>query len=233
MEKGTVKVKWYGYVALLFIILFFSGVFENSEGMLSALDFNNIMGRFGSLGSLEEGAGTLAGNFTGTGGTGARQGFMFGLTLIPGVMLALGVVNVVEHFGGLAAAAKLLSPVLKPIMGIPGITGISLIANLQSSDAAASMTKQLKDDNQITDQERMISVAFQMSAGAMLTNFFGSGVGLFPALEEAGVPILVPIAAMFVFKILGANLMRLYVKFAMKEKYENQAEEQIQASEAK
>ena len=211
------KVKWYGYVALAFIILFFSGVFSDATGPLRALDFDNILGAFGSLGTLEEGAGTLAANFRGVGGNGARDGFLFALTLVPAVLLALGVVKMVEHLDGLKAASKLMNPILKPLLGIPGIGGIGLIASLQSADAGASMIKELADENYINEKERLIFTAFQFSAGGMLTNFLGSGAALFPYLAEVNVPILVPMVVMLVFKFVGANLMRLYLNVFAKE----------------
>ena len=223
MENEKFKVKWTGYIALAAIILFFSGIFQDidPEGpfrWLLAFDFNTILGSFGSLGTVGEGYGiTLASDFRGSGGSGARDGFVFALTLVPAVMLALGAVKMAEHLDGLNAAAKLLSPVLRPLMGIPGITGLGIIGSLQSADAGAAMTKQLHDDKKINNKERMIFVAFQMTAGGTLTNFFGSGPALFPALAEAGVGIGVIISVIFVFKIIGGNLMRLYVKKFVKE----------------
>lgn len=214
MEK---KVKWYGYVSLVFIILFFSGVFSNVEGPLSAMDFNNILGSFGSLGQLEEGTGTLALDFRGTGGSGARDGFLFAFTLVPAILLALGVVKMVEHLDGLKAASKLLNPILKLLMGIPGICGIGLIASLQSADAGSTMIKDLADQKHINEKERLVFTAFQFSAGGMLTNFLGSGAALFPVLADIGIPILVPMGVILVFKFVGANLMRLYLNVFVKE----------------
>lgn len=209
------KVKWTGYLSLVLIILFFSGLFTNSDSILKAIDFNNILGQFGSLGTLEEGGGTLASNFRGTGGSGVRDGFIFALTLVPGVMLALGIVNVVEHLGGLKAAEKILNPLLKPLLGVPGVGGITLIASLQSADAGSSMGKQLKDDNLITEKEKIIFCAFQFSAGGALTNFLGSGPALFGYL--GGVSIIVPLSVIIIFKFVGANLMRLYLNTFVKE----------------
>ena len=51
-------------------------------------------------------------------------------------MLAMGLIEVVEHYGGLKAAQKLMTPILRPILGIPGICGIALVSSLQSTDAA-------------------------------------------------------------------------------------------------
>ena len=146
-EGNDVKVKWYGYIVLIIAILFFSGVFTSFEGPLKALDFTNLAGNFGKLGTLEEGAGSLAANFRGTGGAGAKDAWMFAMTLFPTVMFALGVVKVVEYLDGLKAAQKLLTPLLRPLMGLPGISGLTLIASLQSADAGASMLNTLAEES--------------------------------------------------------------------------------------
>ena len=78
--SGQVTVRWYGYVVLILTILFFSGIFSSAEGPIKALDFTNISGSFGSLGEIAEDAGTLAADFRGTGGSGARDAWLFALT---------------------------------------------------------------------------------------------------------------------------------------------------------
>lgn len=216
LDDNIVEVKWYGYVALIFGILFFSGIFKDVEGPIRALDFSNIVGEFGTLGVLEDGTGTLASSFRGTGGAGVKDGWLFALSLFPTVMFALGIVKVIEHLGGLLAAQKLLTPVLKPLLGIPGIAGLPLIASLQSADAGASMTKNLYDNNQITDKEKNIFISFQFSGAGTITNYLSSGAILFPFLGK--MPIAVPLLIILVLKVFGANLMRLYItKFAKEE----------------
>lgn len=211
--NDVVEVKWYGYAALIFGILFFSGIFKDAEGPIRALDFSNIVGEFGKLGELQDGVGTLASSFRGTGGAGVKDGWLFALSLFPTVMFALGIVKVIEYLGGLAAAQKLLTPILKPLLGIPGIAGLSLIASLQSADAGASMTKNLYDNNQITDKERNVFISFQFSGAGTITNYLSSGAILFPFLGK--IPIAVPLLIILVLKVFGANLMRLYItKFA-------------------
>ena len=118
-----VSVRWYGYIVLILTILFFSGIFSSAEGPIKALDFTNISGSFGSLGEITEDAGTLASDFRGTGGSGARDAWLFALTLVPAVMLALGVVKVVEHLDGLRAAQKLLTHYSCPFWGSPESVG--------------------------------------------------------------------------------------------------------------
>lgn len=203
-KKENVKVGWLGYAAFLFAILVFSGAFSSSEGWLRVFDFNVLNGSFGKIEGAEQSF-----TFRGAGGSGARDGFLFCFELIPAVILALGLVNVVDGLGGLKAAQKLMSPILKPLLGVPGISALANIANMQSTDAAAGMVKELVDAGEVTDQERSVIITYQTSASAFITNYFSSGAAVFGFML---VPIIVPIIVMFVFKIIGANLMRLYLK---------------------
>ena len=199
LESTTekVEVKWYGYVALILGALFFSGIFKDAPGPLKVLDFNNVLGSFGTLGTINDGVGTLAANFRGDGGTGPRDGWLYALTLIPSVMFALGVVRVIDHLDG------------KPLLGLPGFAGLTLIASLQSTDAAASMTKELKDDGYIDEKQKAVFCAFQFSGASAITNFFASGAALFPFIGD--VPIFIPLALILIMKFVGANLLRLYL----------------------
>lgn len=203
-----IKVPWYGYVVFILAILMFSGIFSSTDGPLRALDFNVLNGSFGQI------TGEKAVDFRGAGGSGAKDGFLFALELIPAVILALGLVNVIDGLGGLKAAEKLMTPLLKPLIGVPGISALANIANLQSTDAAAGMVKELVDNKTITDKERSIIIAYQTSGSAFITNYFSSGAATFSILIA---PIIVPIIVIFVFKIVGANLMRLYFKFFVKD----------------
>ena len=212
MEKDNstpkVRVPWYGYAAFLVAVLMFSGLFSSADGPLKALDFNVLCGSFGNISADK------AMNFRGAGGSGAKDGFIFALTLIPAVILALGLVNVIDGLGGLKAAEKIMTPILKPLLGVPGITALANIANMQSTDSAAGMVKELKDNDEITDKERSIIIAYQTSGSATITNYFSSGAAAFAFITA---PIILPIIVIFVFKILGANLMRLYLKFVYKD----------------
>ena len=203
-----IHVPWYGYVSFLIAILMFSVAFSSADGPLKVLDFNVLAGSFGNI------TGEQATNFRGIGGNGAKDGFMFALTLIPAVILALGLVNVIDGLGGLRAAEKLMTPILEPLLGVPGVTALANIANLQSTDAAAGMIKELVDNGKITDKERSIVIAYQTSGSAGLTNYFSSGAATFAIL---GTPIIVPLAVILIFKIVGANLMRLYLKMFYKD----------------
>ncbi|MBR5882635.1 MAG: hypothetical protein IKY97_04045 [Mailhella sp.] len=193
-------VRWTGYVALVFVVLFFSGAFSECTGLLSCLDFTVLNGSFGKI---AEGF-----TFMGKGGSGARHGFLFALSLVPGIMLALGVVEVAERLDALRAAQRLLTPLMRPLMGLPGIAGLALISSMQSSDAGAAMTRELSEKGLITDTEKVIFAAFQYSSGSSITVYLSMGIALFPYLS---VSHLVPLGVILFYKVVGMNLMRLYL----------------------
>ncbi|MHC1762090.1 MAG: nucleoside recognition domain-containing protein [Negativicutes bacterium] len=197
-----------GFFALGFALLFFSGLFSGTKGPLSAMDFATIAGNFGTMKDAAKNT------YAGVGGTGARDGFLFGLGLIPVIMLAMGTIEVVDHLGGLKAAEKLLSPVLRPLLGIPGIAGLALISSFQNTDSGAGMTRLLREENQLTEKERNIFIAFQFSAGAPIANYFSSGAALFSFIT---IPIIIPLMVMFFFKVFGANIMRFYMAKIVRE----------------
>ena len=201
-ETPKLKVGWVGYAAIFLAIILFSGIFSSSVSWFIVCDFNVLNVIFGSISLGADNALYVRV----VGGTGARDGFLFAIELIPAVILALGIVNVIDGLGGLRAAQKLMTPILKPLLGIPGITALASIANMQSTDAAAGMVKELYDQGEITDNERSILIAYQTSASAFITNYFSSGAAVFSFMLA---PIIVPIIVMFVFKIIGGNLMRL------------------------
>lgn len=213
-DLTTNKVRISGYIALVLAIIFFSGLLKDAESFLKFFDFTNVLGSFGKLGTISDDAGKLASNFRGTGGAGARDGWLFALTLTPAVMLALGIVKIVEDLDGLKAAQKLMTPLLRPLMGIPGICGLALVASLQSTDTGGAMTKELYDNGSINDKERLIFCSFQLTAGALLTNYLSSGAALFAFLD---VPILVPLIVVIVFKLISTNIVRIYANHMIKE----------------
>ena len=106
------KVPLSGYIVLVIAIAIFSGLFANAGHGLNIFDFDTLNGKFGTMKSAKA-------TFSGQGGSGARDGFLFAFGLAPGVMLAMGLIEVVEHYGGLKAAQKLMTPILRPILGIP------------------------------------------------------------------------------------------------------------------
>lgn len=196
------KVTWKGWVSLVILIIAFSGVFTKAEGPLRALDFQVLTGEFGQVAK-----GII---FTGKGGVGAREGFMFALTLFPTLMFALGCIQVAESMGALRAAEKLFRPILLPFMGIPGASGLAFVSSFTSSDVGAVMTKGLVEEKMMTDDERAIFVSYQYAGSAVVTNTFGTGAALLPI---SVLPVGVIIGLIFVVKVMGANLMRLYVRW--------------------
>lgn len=200
--EGEKRVSWKGWISLIILIIMFSGIFENAQGPLKALDLSNLIGEFGKIAE--------SGDFRGSGGTGARDGFLFTLTLIPTVCLAVGLIDIVEYMGGMKAAAKLFNPILKPLLGIPGIAGLAFVSSFTSSDIAAFMTKELVDNNQMTDDERTVFVAYQYAGSAVILNTIGTQAPLLPIVVMAVGPIIV---VLWLCKIFGANLVRLIIKF--------------------
>lgn len=204
------KVGMKGYLALAAAILFFSGLFMNAGGMhwLSAFDFSTLSGKFGTMKAPDKAT------FVGTGGIGARGGFLFALSLVPSVMLALGCMEVLTHYGAIRAAQRLLTPLLKPLLGIPGLTGLALITDLQSTDAGAALTKELYDNRSITKKDLVVMTGWQYSGAGLLSNYFSIGSGFFAFLL---VPIFIPLAIMFVLKFTGA----IFVRFMLNTLYKN------------
>jgi len=205
-------VGWKGYAMLFVAFIFFSGlavIGANAwdHSWLNTFDFNVLSGKFGSMQ-------TPAANFQGQGGLGARQGFLLALSLFPTVMFALGFIEVVDHYGGLRAAQKLMNPLLRPLMGIPGLTGLALISSLQSTDAGSGMTKALFDEGLITEKEKTIFAAFQFTAGGTIPNYLSLSAAVMSALV---MPLLWPLLVVMVFKVIGANITRFGIKYFVKE----------------
>lgn len=202
-------------------ILFLSGVFNKAGGAWSALDLTNVVGQFGRLGSVDVAAGAgesvvkFAPNFRGIGGTGARDAWLYALWLVPTVMVALGVVKICEYYDGLRAAQKLLTPLLRPFLGISGVAALALTASLTSADAGAGMTRTLVNENYLTEKERLIFVSFQFPCPATVSNYFSIGAAMIPFITV--VPVVLPLAVILVMKIFGANMCRLYVNYFVKE----------------
>lgn len=203
------QISWVSYAVFAFAIIFFSGIFASAKDWTQVLDFSVLNGAFGKI----TGEAGKSFTFRGAGGGGARDGFIFSIELMPAVIFALGVISVVDGLGGLKVAQKIMTPLLKPLMGIPGVCGLALIANLQSTDAGAGMIKELVQSGDLTDDERTVFATYQISASATVTNYFGSGVALFAFIK---VPILLPLIVMFIFKIIGANMIRFYIKAMQK-----------------
>lgn len=150
------KVTIGNYISLIMACVFFSGVCATNQWW-GIFDFTTINGSFGkvvtAVSQNADGIHTTMANFRGKGGSGAIDGFMFALTLVPTVMFALAMITVFDHYGALKAARQMLTPILRPLIGVPGGAGLALIASLQSTDGGAALTRQLKDDNILTAKE--------------------------------------------------------------------------------
>ena len=218
-EDGKVGVG--AYIALITAIIFFSGLLQSSEWW-GVLDFTTMNGAFGkvatSVTESVDGLQTAMSDFRGKSGSGAKDGFIFALTLVPTCMFALGMVRLFEHFGALEAARRMLTPVLRLLMGIPGVSGLTMIASLQNTDSGASMTKLLHEKGELNNKEMHVFAAFQFSCGATIVNFMGSGAVLL-TLTNADGSLAVPssvgmiLGVIFVCKLLGANLIRVYLNY--------------------
>lgn len=211
------KVGIGAYISLIFAIVFFSGVCASAEWW-GVFDFTTLNGSFGRMvASVTEQNDTIKTamvNFRGNGGSGAIDGFMFALTLVPTVMFALAMITIFEHYGALDAARKLLTPILRPLIGIPGSATLALIASMQSTDGGAALTRQLKDSGDLNEREVKILATFQMTADACITNFFSSGAILFTlttATGELAVPVSLGLClgVLLLGKVIAANIMRL------------------------
>lgn len=172
------KVGIGAYIALIFAIVFFSGIFGGFDSWIKIFDFTTLSGSFGHIAEKF--------SFRGAGGNGARDGFLFSMYLTPSVILALAFVAVVEHYGALEAARKLLTPLLRPLLGIPGVAGLAMITSLQSTDGGAAMTLALSQENEVTDKEKTIFASWQFSAGATITNYFASSAALYALTLPGG-----------------------------------------------
>ena len=214
-EKNERKVGLGAYIALAVAILFFSGLFMKVEGMkwLSAFDFTTLGGSFGTMKDPAKNT------FIGAGGVSAKAGFLFALSLAPTVMLALGCLEVLTHYGAIRAAHKLLTPLLHPLLSLPGKTGLALITDLQSTDAGAALTKELYDEGEINKKELTIMGAWQYSGAGLINNYFAIGSALFTVLK---LPIILPLLLMFALKFVGGMFVRFVLNTVYKEDFKDE-----------
>lgn len=203
------------FIALIVAVLFFSGLMVKFPDMkwLAAFDFTTLVGNFGAIKNVGKDT------FVGSGGLGARGGFMFALSLVPSVMFAIGCIEVLDHYGAIRAAQRLLTPLLKPLLGLPGLTGLALITDLQSTDAGAALTKELYDNKLIGKKELTVMGAWQYSGAGLINNYFMIGSAVFAYLT---VPLLLPLILMFVFKFIGAIYVRIILNTVYKEDFKNE-----------
>lgn len=196
-EMRNKKIPVGGYIALIFAILVFSGALKNVP-YLQGIDFTKMLGAFGKIGETGQ-------DYLGKGATGARYGFQMFLSVAPTVMLATGIMSVVEWLGGIDAAGKLLSFILKPVMGVPGYVAMPMVASLTSSDAGAAMNRDFHDRELLTDKERDITTMWLLCCAGILTNYI-TGYGYLS--EIVTVPFIVPFIVLFILKFIEANIVR-------------------------
>lgn len=215
------------YISFVLAILFFSGLMV-SDRWWGILDFTVVNGSFGQLiASVSDATGeivTSTASFRGKGGSGAIDGFMFALTLVPSIMFSVAMITVFEHYGAIRAAGYLLNFVLRPLMGLPGYSALALVASLQSTDAGAALTRALKDEGRLTETETKIFATFQMTAGAAIGNFLSSGVVIFTLTAADNTPAVpstigICLGVILLGKVFSANMMRmLLIRQMMSEK---------------
>ena len=194
-SEKTEKVGIGAYVALIFAVILFSGVFyKMPEGQNSK------------------------NNFTGSGGISARAGFLFSLNLIPGVMLAMGLIEVLAHYGALRAAQVLLTPLLKPLLGVPGYCGLALITDLQSTDGGAALTRALYDEGRITTKNLVTIAAWQYAGAGCVSNYYSTVSALFAFFL---CPVWLPVIVILVLKFAGGALIRFVLNTLYKKDFEN------------
>ncbi len=214
-SEETPKVGIGAYIALAFAIVLFSGVFykmPDAYKWLGAFDYTTLIGKFGTI------AGS-ANNFQGAGGVSARAGFLFSLSLIPGVMLAMGLIEVLSHYGALRAAQVLLTPLLKPILGVPGFTGLALITDLQSTDGGAALTRALYDEKRITTQNLITIAAWQYSGAGCISNYYSTVSAMFSLFL---CPVWVPMVVILVLKFVGGAFIRTLLNTVYKKDFANE-----------
>ncbi|MBS4785001.1 MAG: hypothetical protein KH009_02710 [Clostridiales bacterium] len=205
VKKEKVTVTPQAWAALILMLCMFSGLFAKIEGplqFLRVLDLNTLVGNFGIVG-------TSGGNFMGTGGTGARDGFMFVLSLAPSAIFCMGLIEIFTKMGVMSAFRKVFTPILRPLMGLPGSCGLAFVNSLNGSDIAAVLTKELYDNGEITDDERTILVSFMYPGSAPIGNMISTQAALLPIASMAMGPMILII---IFCKLVGANLVRLVLK---------------------
>ncbi|MBQ6583261.1 MAG: hypothetical protein IJH77_05490 [Mogibacterium sp.] len=193
------KVGIGAWIALVFLILILSGIFRTNETALKILDFTNLCGKFGLIG--ETGM-----NFIGSGGSGAKDGFMAGINLLPAIMFFCGMLAVFEQLGAFKASDILFRPILKPLLGIPGSCGVAFVSSFTGSDVAAVMTRDLYDEGSITDDQRTVFTSYQYAGSACINNTITGGAPLLAISPVAlGIVIIVEVFC----KLIGANIVRI------------------------
>lgn len=217
------KLRLKGVISFCFACVFFSGVMK-SEQWWGVFDFLTLAGDFGKVVhhvSTVETDGQITDvvvqttSFRGKGGSGARDGFIFALTLAPMVIFAMGVFAVIESMGALDVARRLMEPLFRPLLAVPGIAGLTALGSFQTVDVGAAMTSELNNKKLLSDKERLFFTQFQFCAGGWLTNFLMTGGVLLSLAAEDGtvLPPSIGLTLMIILlmKVIATNLLRAYV----------------------
>ena len=226
MENGKASpmesVPWKGWIALAVLVILLSGVFHQNTTFLKAFDFTNLSGAFGTIPVPQvtvnqDGAVATKGDGTvpvkkyvyqGAGGTGAREGIMVAIGLLPLTAFAFGLIEWAQNMGAMEAAERFFRHLLRPLYSLPGICGIAYVASFTSSDIGALMTRQMVENQELTEDERTIFIAYQYPATAVIGNTISTQAALLPyVVLSSGAIILV----LWVCKTIGANLVRLLI----------------------
>lgn len=160
------KVGWGGYLAFYYDYPF-SGMFAKSTEWWRVFDFTVLNGAFGQINA----AGDTAVSFRGSGGWEPKTASYSRLSWHLPSFFHSGLFPSPKDWG-LRAAQQLMTPVLRPLLGIQGVCSLALIANLQNTDAAAGMTKEMAEEGIITEQERAILPAGKPAAARVLPIIF-------------------------------------------------------------
>ena len=130
-------------------------------------------------------------------------------------MITCGILKVLRYWQTDRAAQTVFSWLVRLLSGLPGKATVPMFISLQSSDAGALAAKSLHDHGEINDTERNILLMWQFSSSGTLINVFSNGLALLPIIvTPVGTVLLVIIASKFV----GANLMRLFLYAANRNK---------------
>ncbi len=207
-ELAKPKVSWQGYVAFIFAVIFFSGIlvtlFPKIKG-ITAFDFSTL------IGSSDV-------NIVGK-AKGAIYGFRYALNVWPTIFLAVACMNVVEGKGGLKAAQRMLNVILKPICGIPGYCGLSIITTLFSStDAGAVMARELLENNLVDEKELSLLSCFNFVGGAVVASIIANAGPILLILAVMNIPLGYCFGFALIGKFIAVNLFRIYLKFFDKQK---------------
>ena len=133
-------------------------------------------------------------------------------------MLAMGLIEVLSHYGALRAAQVLMTPLLKPLLGVPGYTGLALITDLQSTDGGAALTRALYDEKRITKKNLVTICAWQYAGAGCISNYYTTVSALFSLFL---CPVWGPMVIILVLKFVGGALIRTVLSTIYRKDFEN------------